>query len=208
MQIGKEILLTFNDSLGIALHKLKENSDSNALLLMHTAKLIRNEIFKVKESTGSFNGSFDKTSQENSVPSALVSLIGMLLEGPENFEASDNQAALSISQLIVSNAIKGPRRTMASGACQKSHFVRHALNQETPLAIYVGLMLHSATRKKKLVDKCNRLGLSISYDRVNQISTKLGNSVCTLYNSEHLITARITKVWHHIGFAHLLQYFV
>ena len=44
---GKEILLTFNDSLGIALHKLKENSDSNAVLLMHTAKLIRNEIFKV-----------------------------------------------------------------------------------------------------------------------------------------------------------------
>src|SRR6218665_1059428 len=55
----------------------------NAVLLMHTAKLIRNEIFKVKESTGSFNGSFDKTSQENSVPSALVSLIGMLLKDQE-----------------------------------------------------------------------------------------------------------------------------
>ena len=98
---------------------------------MHTAKLIRNEMFREKESY--FNGFFDTISQQNSVTSTLVSLIGMLLEGPGTFEVSDNQAALSISQLIVFNAIKGPRRMMASGACQKSSSVRASSKTKKPL---------------------------------------------------------------------------
>lgn len=187
---GKEVLLTFNDSLGFALHKFKENSDGDAVLLMRTAKLIRNEMFR---NDSNFNGLFHETSQQDSVPSILLSLIGMLLEGPGNFEVNDNQAALTIAQLIIFNAVKRPRRTMTSAACQKTTFVRHALNQETPIPIYVGMMLHSATRKKKLVDKCNRLGLSVSYDRVNQIATKLGNSVCEMYNSEQLVCPPVLR---------------
>ena len=114
----------------------------------------------------------------------------MLLEGSGNFDgnfdAADNQAALSISQLIIFNSVKRPRRQTVSDVSQ-SHNVRHPLSQETPLPIYIGMMLHSATRKAKLVDQCFKLGLSISYDRVLSLSTKLANTACEQYNSENLV---------------------
>jgi len=71
--------------------------------------------------------------------------------------------------------------------------VRHNLSQETPLPIYVGLMLHSATRKKKLVDRCSALGLSVSYDRVMQIGNKTANSVCAKYRADDAVCPPILR---------------
>ena len=59
--------------------------------------------------------------------------------------------------------------------------------RETPLSIYVGLVLHTETRKKKLVDKFYRMGLSISYDRVMQISADLGISICAQFEEEGVV---------------------
>ena len=188
---GRDVMLTYNENLGIALKQIRENSDSDAIHLMHTAKLIRQELFV--GNSGDFNGSFDENSQKNSIPQTLITLIGMLLEGPGNCDANDNQATLTISQLIKFNAVKRPRRTLLVDAGQRGPIVRHSVNQETPMPIYLGIMLHAATRKKKLVDKCFKLGLSISYDRVNQIITKLGNSVCAQYNSEQLVCPPVLR---------------
>ena len=38
---GRDVYLTSNEHLGIALQKLKEDTDANAVHLMHTAKLLR-----------------------------------------------------------------------------------------------------------------------------------------------------------------------
>ena len=35
-----------------------------------------------------------------------------------------------------------------------------------PLAVYLGLLLHSQTRQKNLIDKVYSLGLSISFEKV------------------------------------------
>ena len=59
--------------------------------------------------------------------------------------------------------------------------VRHATAQETPVPIYIGIMLHAHTSKRELVDKLTRMGISISYDRVLSLSTQLGNSACRLH---------------------------
>ena len=64
---------------------------------------------------------------------------------------------------------------------------RHIMTRETPLPIYVGLSLHAHTREKKLVQKFHRLGLSISYDRVMQLSTDIGNAVCKKYEEESVV---------------------
>ena len=55
------------------------------------------------------------------------------------------------------------------------------------MSIYIRLVLHAETRKKKLVDKFYRLGLSISYDRVMQISADLGNSICSQFEEEGVV---------------------
>ena len=48
-------------------------------------------------------------------------------------------------------------------------------------------MIHSLTRNKEIVDKCHNLGLSISYDRVLQITNKIANSVCDQYRKNDLV---------------------
>jgi len=53
--------------------------------------------------------------------------------------------------------------------------------------VYLGVMIHSSTRNKKTVDKCHNLGLSISYDRVLQITNKIANSVCDQYRKDDLV---------------------
>ena len=58
---------------------------------------------------------------------------------------------------------------------------------ETPLPIYIGLMLYGETRKKSLVNKLFDLGLSISYDRVMQLTNDIGNAVCSFYNEEKVV---------------------
>ena len=55
------------------------------------------------------------------------------------------------------------------------------------MPIYLGLMIHAETRKRKLVDKLYDLGLSISYDRVLSISTSLANSVCKQYTMDKVV---------------------
>ena len=146
---GCDVFLTFNEHLGIAVHQLKNNADADAVHLMHTAKIIRQEIFNC---TSTFDGSFEPSCQANSVPNTLLTLVNMLLEGSGTQKTADNQSALSISQLIVFNAVKAPRK-LTSDACENTAVVRHPVSQETPLPLYIGLMLHSATRKKRLVDK-------------------------------------------------------
>ena len=52
---------------------------------------------------------------------------------------------------------------------------------------YLGLLVHAVTRKKTLVDKLYRLELSISYDRVMQISADLGNGVIAQFEEEGVV---------------------
>ena len=63
----------------------------------------------------------------------------------------------------------------------------HSRDREPPLPIYLGLMTHAETRKRTLVDKLYSLGLSISYYRVLELSTDLGNSVCSRFESEGVV---------------------
>lgn len=90
--------------------------------------------------------------------------------------------ALMLSQLLIFNAVKRHRDPTSENTT-----TRHSLMRETPLSIYVGLVLHAETRKKKLVDKFYRLGLSISYDRVMQISADQGNSICAQFEEEGVV---------------------
>jgi hypothetical protein len=74
-----------------------------------------------------------------------------------------------------------------------STVVRHVANSETPLPIYVGLMLHSSTRQKKLIDKCHKLSLSVSYDCVLQIVNKTTNAVCEQYRADNVVCPPILQ---------------
>ena len=105
----------------------------------------------------------------------------MVLNGPniktQSSSSSVSQPALSISLLILYNSYKRYKEN-AKGV------VRHSQQRETPLPIYLSIMLHTKTRKRDLVDTLLNLGLCISYDRVLNISTELGDKICYHYEQE------------------------
>ncbi len=61
---------------------------------------------------------------------------------------------------------------------------KHSHNRETPVPVYLGMLMHTKTGKRDLVDTLFQLGLSVSYDRVMSSSTDLGNSSCRFFHKE------------------------
>ena len=180
-QVGRDVYLAYSDDIGAALHFAKENSaNSQAYYLAKAAQIIRKEILSTKQT---FNGKFSKNCQMKAVPKTLLSLIntiagGSKLQGENDINEMTLISAITISQLLMYNCVKERG---------KSEKVRHNSERETPLPIYLGLLLHSQTRSRKLIDIFFELGLCISYDRVLTISTVLGNNVCNLYEREGIV---------------------
>lgn len=181
---GQDIFLAFNDEVATALQQSCERDfDNEAMTLLKVTRIIRRDILDMKSK---FNGTFNNSCQQESVPESLKTLIGMILGGPGNKTRSSDmteaQTTQSISQLMLFNATKRSRQSGATGASY-----HHSRDREPPLPIYLGLMTHAETRKRTLVDKLYNLGLSISYDRVVELSTDVGNSVCARFESEGVI---------------------
>lgn len=179
---GNKVVLVFKDDIGTALRQMCDlDADSDAVHLARAAKIVRKDILKTKLK---FNGSFDARCQEQSVPASLVALVSVVLHGPniksQSSTTTTSQPALTLSQLLVYNSSKRCGNNSAG-------IVRHSKERETPLPIYLGTMIHSKTRKRELVDILFSLGLCISYDRILDISTELGNKICHYYEQENAV---------------------
>ena len=103
----------------------------------------------------------------------------MLINGPnaKNQDSTESQASLTLSQLIYFHAKKSSDTVRT----------RHCKNREPPLPIYVGLQIHTLTRSRKLVNSLYKLGVSISYNRVNELENLLANAVCERFEEEGLV---------------------
>lgn len=152
--------------------------DNDALCLARAAQIVRRELFDCEYK---FDGTI-RDAQRTSIPKLLIALIEMILQGPsikQQNEGLSFQPALSIVQLIKFNSVH-QRRQLDSEAS-----FRHSLQQETPLPVYISMMLHAATRKKKVIDKLFELGLCVSYQRMQQLCTQVSNTVCNIYKNHN-----------------------
>ena len=181
---GRDIFLAFNDEVATVLQQASESDfDKEAMTLLKATRIIRRDMLDTKSK---FNGTFNNSCQQESVPESVKTLIGMILGGrdikTQSSDMTKAQTSLSISQLMLFNATKRRRESGTTGA---SYY--HSRNREPPLPIYLSLMTHEETRKRTLVDKFYNLGLSISYDKVLELSTDIGNSVCARFESEGVV---------------------
>ena len=171
--------MAFEEDIGTALAKACEFDSDNAAI--HLAHAVRSQMFgKAKP----FNG-FPSGCQKDSVPSLLLALVNMILEGPsmkDQVEAMTS-ASLSIAQLLKSNSVKHERKQ----ASTQSLTVRHSIDQETPVPTYIGLMMHAHTCKMDLVNRLYHLGMSISYDRVLRLSAQMGSNACKQFHQDHVV---------------------
>ena len=130
----------------------------------------------------SFLGSFESNCQDVSVPPLLLHLVEQILKGTgiqsKSGEKTNpvNNAALSISQLIVFNAKE-------KGKNDPNTSQRSNVDRETPLPLYLGIMIHSKTRKRSVIDTLFELGICVSYNHVMSVSADLGNKLCDFYAS-------------------------
>ena len=125
---------------------------------------------------------------KDSVPASLLALVSMVLNGPniqEQSSSSTSQAVLTIAQLLMHNSMIRCREKKVTA------IVKHSRERETPLPIYLGMLVHTKTRKRELVDQLFELGLSVSYDRVLEISTQLGHKVCQYYEIQRAVCPQL-----------------
>ena len=66
-------------------------------------------------------------------------------------------------------------------------YQRHSKDREPAFPVFMGLSVHSKTRKKEIVNTLFEHGLSISYDRVLEISTQLVEAVVKIYVDIRLV---------------------
>ena len=92
----------------------------------------------------------------------------------------------TICQIMLYNMTKNTR--------YRWQIICHSVQRETPLPVYLDFMTHSHTRKHyqvetlcELVKTLHRLGLSISYDRLVQISASKGNRECLFFEKYHVV---------------------
>lgn len=179
---GRDVYLVFKEDVGDVIHKsLKDDQyDEEALILAKAARIVRR---KMKDQKNEFSGTFPPDCQEKSVPKVLLTLVSMILDSPNIKDQDDydvSQASLSLSQLLMFNYREFGKKTI-------SEKMRHTKKNETPLALYTGLMVHSKTRKKEIVDEMCQLGLSVSYKRVTSVSTDLEKDMCTHFQATGIV---------------------
>ena len=176
---GKDVLLTLEEHVGHAIFEAsKISSFDEGVILCKSAKIIRQHIFEHEET---FNGDVSKEKQIGSVPKELIHLINMILEDKPlrttNID-SFQPLAVKVSQTIRFNAVKTKR---------KSGEVRHSTKNEPPLPAKIGLMIHSRTRKKSIVNELAADGLSVSYNRVLEIQDSIGRQLSEKYEKKNIV---------------------
>ncbi|KAK3926446.1 BRISC and BRCA1-A complex member 2, partial [Frankliniella fusca] len=157
---GRDIVLV-HCKANVLLVLEREDQDDNANGFLRFVKTLRK---CTSETHMSFPGNFGVSCEERSVPPSLLSAVTMLLYG---FKFRQNcgatRPALTISQLIMTNF----RETMPRG-----EIVRHDIKRETPLPLYLALHAYGYSRDRAMIDELHRLGLSVSHNRIMEITSQ------------------------------------
>ena len=143
------------------------------MLFARVAKICRNELFK--EENASFEGTFASNCQQL-VPTIRL-LISMILYGPDlNTTVQETQVCNTVSQILMYYARKRKQKDSASS--------RNSLKRDP---LYVGLNIHTLTRNKGIIDKFEKLGLRVPYDRVLQVERVLAQNLCKQFREENIV---------------------
>ena len=163
--------------------------EGDALLLAKSAKIVRKIVMGYN--VFHFEGNFIHGCQQQSVPSSLITLVSMLLNGADlkDQDVTDSQENLTIAQLILFSF-------QISTSSAKS---RHSLGREPPLPLYVGMKIHTETRSRKIIMILNDLDLTVSYRRVLQLENQLATAVCEDFQTLNSLTGYAAPiVWYEL----------
>ena len=64
---------------------------------------------------------------------------------------------------------------------------RHSTNRQTTFPIFMGMYVYANTRTRMLVEMLHEHGISISYDRVQEVSAQLGDAAVSKYMKDGVV---------------------
>ena len=163
----------------IAISAMKSNRYAHKM--NDVANVLREDIRKFDKSNMCFQ--FETECEKNSVPPRLLSFMALLLEG----DASNiSRGVLTTSQIIVYNFRS--KKQYGSESITRRHI------NNTPLVMYISLLLHNKYRCKDLLDELNGLGLCRGYQVMLEYNTALGNAEINHYRSQNVVVpSRLLK---------------
>ena len=121
----------------------------------------------IMQQENEFTGSFSNSCHVQSIPKIVLALTSALIDGEIRCSNQASQEALSVAQMIVSQ-IRRPSKRKAR--LKKPTRKRHNLKQETPLLQCIGLKIFYTSRSHQLIEHLYHVGLSVSYDRVLELT--------------------------------------
>nr|CAD7256828.1 unnamed protein product [Timema shepardi] len=122
----------------------------------------------ITQHKATLDGHLNDDQQAASVPPALLSLVCSLLHGYASEEnvTKATQPALTISQLIV---------FIHSENTPKGNIICHKKSHEPPVPLYVCLSIFGRTRNNTIIESMHKRGLSISPNRIMEITASLAH---------------------------------
>ena len=139
---GKTTYLALDDDLCDIFKTVYEKDfDEDAFVLSSAADILRKSL--LERESKEFDGQFHLDLQLSFVPQVLSSFVDMILQGTNIIKNKKylEQANLTISQLIGQNIVKRTRDSTTTNYFCKA--------KESPLGVYLGMMVHAKTRKKR-----------------------------------------------------------
>ena len=176
---GRDVLFAFWKDVGAIL----ASKYSEAIHIAKATEFIWKEML---QQTTTFANAFHDNVIEEAVPPSLLQFVCMVEHGADIKSQLCNGASksdLAMAQLLQYNC---------SGRYKEGTSThRHSKKRETPLAVYIGLSVYSKTRKRQLIELLHDNGMCISYDRVLEITSQLGEAVVHQYIEEGVVCSPI-----------------
>eukprot|EP00745_Piridium_sociabile_P026549 TRINITY_DN4240_c0_g1_i3.p1 TRINITY_DN4240_c0_g1~~TRINITY_DN4240_c0_g1_i3.p1 ORF type:complete len:1496 (-),score=398.92 TRINITY_DN4240_c0_g1_i3:837-5324(-) len=180
---GRDVVLAFKKDVGAILEQASKYGE--AIHLAKAAGMIRRDMLQHKSQ---FNSTFHDGCLEQAVPASLLQFVCMIEHGADiksQLQHGASKSDLAMSQLLQYNCFaKSQKGTQVH---------RHSKDRETPFPVYVGMSVFAKTRKRQLIEMLHENGLSISYDRVLEISTQLGEAVVAQYVEDGVVCPPVLR---------------
>ena len=151
---------------------------------MEFFKSARKVVTPIREAINNLDLSLDKPfDQTNSIPSELISLIGLLAENNSS-TINASQSTLTIAGMIVYNYKKGTQK-------HENSLEKVSINQlskrETPIITYVSLKLYSSLRSKILLQRFHQISICSSYNHVIDILSGWAANALQVYRDNNQV---------------------
>ena len=181
--ISKKLHLFFDSTLVLALQEQMRTPDELVKAMRKVVGPLRKMIFD--HTSTSEEISFSETSQIDSVPAPLLTLMNMLI-GSKHIDTSKcSQVSLTAAQLIQSNA--------HSLTISSEGNIRFDQRRETPLKQYITMKIYTSTGSRILIDSLYKLGLCVSYYRLLDITKDIYDGVRKSYMKYKIFSPNILE---------------